>query len=180
VEQPAQRLRKGVSEKRAGGAESPRSGDRRARTMDALRRMARLFDAAFHIPGTRITFGLDPLLGLIPGIGDLASPVLTIAIIWQAWQLRVPKVVMARMALNALIDAGLGAIPIAGDVFDFAWKATEWNMALLERHAMPGRRASSFDYVFVIVCTLVVGLAALLPIVIIWLGIAWLRHAFAR
>ena len=150
------------------------------RSLQALRRWARLFDAAFRIPGTQITFGLDPLLGLIPGIGDLASPLLTIAILWQAWQLRVPKVVLARMVLNALIDAGVGAIPVIGDAFDFAWKATEWNMALLDRHAMPGRPASSFDYLVVILCTLFVVLAALLPIVIVWLGITWLRHALGH
>jgi hypothetical protein len=157
--------------------ERPRIEDRRARNFDALRRMARLFDAAFRIPGTNITFGLDPLLGLIPGIGDLASPVLTMAMLWQAVQFRVPKVVLARMVLNSLIDAGIGAIPLLGDLFDFAWKANEWNMALLERHAMAGRPATSFDYLFVILCIVFVALIALVPLVVLWLGLEWLHRS---
>jgi len=143
---------------------------RNQRSLDGLRRLARLFDAAFRIPGTQIRFGIDPLIGLVPGIGDLASPLLTVAILWQAAKLRVPRVVLARMVLNALIDAGVGAIPVAGDLFDFAWRATEWNMALLERHAMPGQRATSADYLFVIICVLFVVLAAMIPLLVLWLG----------
>ncbi len=138
--------------------------------------MARLFDAAFRIPGTQITFGLDPLLGLIPGIGDLASPLLTLAMLWQAAKMRVPKIVLARMVFNALIDAGVGAIPVLGDLFDFAWRSSEWNMALLERHAMPGRPATSFDYLFVILCVLVVAAAALLPLLMLWAFLNWLHR----
>ena len=151
--------------------------DRNQRSLDALRRLSRLFDAQFRVPGTDIRFGIDPIIGLVPGIGDLASPLLTIAMIWQAARLRVPRVVLARMVLNALIDAGVGAIPVVGDLFDFAWRATEWNMALIERHAMPGRPPSSGDYLFVIVCVLVVAVAAALPIVTAWAIIVWLRGA---
>lgn len=151
------------------------TGEQGQRSLDALRRLARLFDSAFRIPGTRMTFGLDPLLGLIPGIGDLASPVLTLGILWHAAMLRVPKIVLVRMVLNALIDAVGGAVPIVGDLFDFGWKATEWNMALLERHATPGGHATSSDYVFVILCVMVVVVAAMLPFVVLWLGFEWLR-----
>jgi hypothetical protein len=150
---------------------------RHQRSLERLRRWAQLFDAAFRIPGTEFRFGLDPLVGLVPGIGDLASPLLTIAILWQAAQLRVPKIVLARMVLNALIDAGVGAIPVVGDAFDFAWRANEWNMALLERHAMAGRPATSGDYLFVSLCVLFVIAAALLPLVVIWLGVHWLLTA---
>jgi hypothetical protein len=143
---------------------------RNRRSLDGLRRLARLFDSAFRIPGTQITFGIDPLIGLVPGLGDLASPLLTVAILWHAAKLRVPKVVLARMVLNALIDAGVGAIPVAGDLFDFAWRATEWNMALLERHAMPGQRATSADYLFVSICVLIVALGAMIPLLVLWLG----------
>jgi hypothetical protein len=142
-----------------------------------LRRLARLFDSAVRVPGTGITIGLDPLLGLIPGIGDLATPILSLAILWHAATVRVPRVVLARMVLNALIDAGIGAIPIAGDLFDFAWKANEWNMALLERHAVPGRPPSSGDYLFVVLCCLVVALAALLPLVLTWWVVHWLARS---
>jgi hypothetical protein len=138
--------------------------------------MARLFDAQFRVPGTEIRFGIDPLIGLVPGIGDLASPLLTIGILWQAARLRVPKIVLVRMVINALIDSLAGAVPVIGDLFDFAWKATEWNMALLERHAMPGRPATSGDYLFVVLCFGVVGAAALLPILVLWAGVEWVRQ----
>lgn len=148
------------------------------RGLDLLRRWARLFDSAFRIPGTQITFGLDPILGLIPGIGDLASPVLSLFFIWHGARLRVPKVVLARMVLNALIDAGVGALPVVGDLFDVAWKANDWNLALLERHAMPGTRPSSGDWLFVILCAAVVIVVALVPIMLLWLGLTWLELHF--
>ena len=154
--------------------------DRDQRSLELLRRWARLFDAAFRIPGTEFHFGIDPLIGLFPGIGDLATPLLTIFILWQAARLRVPKVVLARMVLNALIDAGVGAIPVIGDAFDFAWRSNEWNMALLERHALPGRAATSADYLFVSLCVLVVFMAALLPIVMLVLLYHWMHTLAAR
>ena len=157
---------------------SPRRGDRRATNLDALRRIARLFDGQFRIPGTQIRFGIDPLIGLVPGIGDLASPLLTVAILWHAAALRVPKVVLTRMVINGLVDAGAGAIPVVGDLFDFGWKATEWNMALLERHAMPGRPPTSGDYLFVTLCVLVIAVAAVIPIVTAWAFVVWLRGVF--
>ena len=141
------------------------------RNLELLRRWARIFDSAFRIPGTNMRFGIDPLIGLVPGVGDLASPILSMFMVWHGARLRVPKVVLARMVLNALIDVAAGIVPVVGDLFDFGWKATAWNLALLERHAMPGQRASSGDYVFVILCLVLLAAAALLPIVLlIWLG----------
>jgi len=144
------------------------------RGLQLLRRWARLFDSAFRIPGTEITFGLDPILGLVPGIGDLASPVLSLFMVWHAAKLRVPKVVIARMVINALVDAAVGVIPVVGDLFDFAWKATESNLALLERHAMPGTPPRSSDWLFVILCSLVLIVVAVLPLLLLWIGFAWL------
>jgi hypothetical protein len=148
-----------------------RGGNQRG--LELLRRWARIFDSAFRIPGTRITFGLDPIIGLIPGIGDLSSPIFSLFIIWHAAKLRVPRVVIARMVLNALIDGLVGAIPLVGDLFDFAWKASAWNLALLERHAMPGTPARRSDWIFVALCVGVVVVVALIPLVLaVWL----LRH----
>ena len=146
------------------------------RGLDLLRRWARLFDSAFQIPGTNIRFGIDPIIGLVPGVGDLASPVLSLFMIWHGAKLGVPKIVLARMAFNALIDGLSGVVPVVGDLFDFGWKATEWNLALLERHAMPGQRATSFDYLFVILCCLVVVAVAVLPILLILWGFTWLEQ----
>jgi hypothetical protein len=137
--------------------------------LDLLRRWARVFDSAFRIPGTQITFGLDPLLGLIPGVGELASPIFSLFFIWHGVRLRVPKIVLARMLLNALIDAGIGAVPILGDLFDFAWKSNAWNLALLERHAMPGTKPARGDWLFVGICAIVLLAIAVLPIVVAYL-----------
>jgi hypothetical protein len=150
------------------------------RGLDALRRWARIFDSAVRIPGTRITFGLDPILGLVPGLGDVASPVFSLFFLWHGLRLGVPKVVFARMVFNVLIDTAVGAIPVAGDFFDFGWKANAWNLALLERHAMPGRRATSSDWLVVILCTLAVVIVALVPILVLaWLGFS-LGRLFAK
>jgi hypothetical protein len=142
------------------------------RNLHSLRRWAALFDHAFRVPGTNIRFGLDPILGLVPGIGDLATPALSVLILIHGARVRVPKVVLARMVLNALIDFGVGAIPVAGDLFDFAWKSNDWNLALLERHARPGARPTRGDWIFVIACVVVVLLAAIVPLVIV----VWLLH----
>ena len=146
------------------------------RGLELLRRWARIFDSAFRVPGTQIRFGIDPILGLVPGIGDLASPVLSLFMIWQGARLRVPKIVLARMVFNALIDAIAGVVPFAGDLFDFGWKATAWNLALLEKHAMPGQRATSGDYLFVILCSAVLIAAALIPLLLIVALGAWLER----
>jgi hypothetical protein len=141
------------------------------RGLDMLRRWTRIFDSAFRIPGTRITFGLDPILGLIPGLGDVASPVLSLFFLWHGLRLGVPKVVFARMVFHALIDTAVGAIPLVGDLFDFGWKANAWNLALLERHAVPGRRPTSGDWLVVGLCSLTVLTLALVPILLLtWLG----------
>jgi hypothetical protein len=140
-------------------------------TTETLRRLSSLFDSAFRIPGTRFRFGLDPILGLVPGLGDMASPVLALLLIWQATRRRVPKAVLTRMVINALVDAGVGAIPVAGDLFDFVWKANEWNLALLERHSRPGTRASTGDWLFLSLCALILlGLALLPVLVVLWIG----------
>ncbi|HXH06260.1 MAG TPA: DUF4112 domain-containing protein, partial [Vicinamibacterales bacterium] len=106
--------------------------------LDDLRRLARLLDAAVRIPGTRIRVGLDPLVGLIPGLGDVVSPLFTGLVLVHAWRRRVPAVVMARMLVNAGLDALLGAVPVVGDAADIFWKAASANVRLLERHAEPG------------------------------------------
>ena len=144
----------------------------------ALRRFAELLDSAFVVPGTTYRIGLDPIVGLVPWIGDLVSPLFTVVLLWQARDVRVPKVVLGRMMFNAAVDAIVGAVPLVGDLFDFGWKATEWNMTLLERHAMPGRRPTSGDYLFVILCIAIVVVTAMIPILVVWFGIEWIgSHA---
>jgi uncharacterized protein DUF4112 len=129
-----------------------------------LRVWAELLDSRFRIPGTQIRFGIDPLLSLIPGLGDIASPVFTILLLGQGLRQRVPKVIMARMLVNAFLDALIGAVPIAGNVADIFWRANNWNLQLLERHAQPGRPPSTADYLFLCIVALVFGLLIAIPV----------------
>jgi hypothetical protein len=140
----------------------------------ALRNMARLLDSAFRVPGTSRTFGLDPILGLVPGLGDLVSPIFTIGILWQAHDLGVPRVVLLHMIGNVAIDALVGAVPFLGDLFDFAWKSNDMNMALLDQHALEERSASRGDWFFVLGLSLIVVLLAAVPFVFLWLLISTL------
>ena len=135
-----------------------------------MRGVSRLLDSAFEIPGTSYRVGLDPIIGLVPWVGDLVSPLFTIALLWQAREMALPRVVQTRMLINVAIDAIVGAIPIAGDLFDFAWKANDMNMALLERHALSSRRASVGDWFFVAGIIIALLIIAALPVVIaVWL-----------
>ena len=137
------------------------------RTLEALRRVAQLLDSAVVVPGTSYRVGLDPILGLLPGLGDLVSPVFAIALLWQARQLAIPRVVQLRMIFNVAVDTLIGVVPFIGDLFDFAWKANDMNMALLERYAYEERRAGAGDWVFVIGLILLVLIIATLPFVVL-------------
>ena len=100
----------------------------------ALRRFAFWMDEAFTIPGTRFHIGADALLGLIPGIGDIIGGVLSTWIIAGALRHRVPARVIMRMVFNIVLDLLFGAIPVAGDAFDFLYEENMMNMRLLEKH----------------------------------------------
>jgi hypothetical protein len=141
-----------------------------ARSLEALRSVSQLLDSAFQVPGTSYRVGLDPILGLIPGLGDLVSPLFTIGILLQARRLRVPKIVQARMLVNVAIDSVLGIVPLVGDLFDFAWKANNLNMALLERHAYEERPPEPGDWAFVTLMIALVAALAIVPLVLVgWL-----------
>ena len=96
--------------------------------------LARLLDSSIPVPGTSWKIGLDPIVGLIPGIGDLIGAVLSGYIILEAVRAEIPTFTLARMLMNVGIDTLLGAVPALGDVFDAAWKSNMMNVALLERH----------------------------------------------
>jgi hypothetical protein len=144
--------------------------------MEALRKISHLLDSAFLIPGTSFRIGLDPILGLVPWIGDLVSPLFTIAILWEARDLGVPRVVQMRMIFNVAIDALTGVVPVVGDLFDFAWKSNDMNLALLEEHAEYELPASRSDWAFVLLMTLLLVVVAVVPLLIL----AWLGAMLAR
>lgn len=142
--------------------------------LERLRRWSDLLDQAFRVPGTNIRFGWDVIVGLVPGIGDLSSPIFGALILVQAYRLRVPRLVQARMVINAIVDALLGLVPGIGNVADVFWKANSWNMRLLERHARPGVPHSRFDALFVWTVLALLLVLALVPVVLTALVTAWL------
>ena len=107
---------------------------RTKRDISDLEKLAALLDAQFGIPGTPFRFGLDGLLGLIPGIGDGAGALLSLYIVFKARSLGAPTGLVARMLLNVGVDSVVGAIPVAGDLFDLAFKANKRNVGLLKKH----------------------------------------------
>ena len=102
--------------------------------IERLRAFSRLLDNAFVIPGTRYRFGLDALIGLVPGLGDAVSSVFSGYIILQASRMGAPRSVVTRMIANVALDTLVGWVPILGDLFDVAWKSNLKNVALLETH----------------------------------------------
>ena len=145
-----------------------------ARTLAALRKWSVFLDSAFRVPGTNLTFGFDPILGLIPGLGDLTTPFFAALLLLHAVRLRIPRVVQVRMLINAAIDLAIGVIPLLGDFFDFGWKANVRNLALLERYARPGTTASRGDWLFVLGVIGVLAAVAVIPL----LFTAWLLSRF--
>ena len=140
------------------------------------RRLSALLDNAIRIPGTDLRIGLDPILGaLLPELGDALTAVLSLALLGVAFRQRVPKLVLARMLINIAIDALLGAVPVVGDIFDFAFKANEKNLALIERHrGDQATRASLGDWLVVSGVALAALVLALVPIVVGVMLVAYL------
>lgn len=151
------------------GGSLPQSTDR-TRILFA-RFLADLLDQRFTIPGTSIRIGLDPILGLIPGIGDALANIAGSAILLIATQFNVPKIVLIRMGLNVAGNALIGAIPIIGDIFSIWFRSNARNADLLERYAATGtRRAGLNDWLFVIGIIAAVVLIVVGTIVsIVWL-----------
>jgi len=108
--------------------------------VERLRRVARLLDSKFRFPGTRLRFGADALLGLVPGLGDAATAAISLYILAEAARLGVGLPTLMRMAWNVAVDFGLGAVPLLGDVFDLFWKSNLRNVELLEAALEKRRR----------------------------------------
>jgi hypothetical protein len=122
----------------------------RARQIDQLRQWSRFMDSAYR-------FGWDPIVGLVPGLGDFATASFSTLVVFRAFRLGVPRVVLIRMVLNILIDLVVGAVPVIGDLFDVAWKSNSMNFALLERHERANVKPTSGDWAIVLLAFVVVG-----------------------
>lgn len=108
-----------------------------------LDRLAWFMDANFRIPGTKIRFGADQLVGLIPGVGDLTGGAVQAALILMAiYYYKLPKSVIVRMVLNSVLDTTVGAVPVVGDLFDVAFKANMRNVRLLREASAKTRGAT--------------------------------------
>lgn len=149
--------------------------DRRRRRVDATRRhvaaLAWLLDESFALPGTRHRFGIGPLIGLLPVVGDMVGAVAGSYIVLRAIQAGLPRVVIAQMSFNVLLNALVGVVPIAGDAFDFLYKSNTRNLRLFERHALDPTRSTRGSWIFF---GLVVGLlvAFLVVAVVVLVAIA--------
>jgi|TARA_B100001094_G_scaffold131320_1_gene127166 hypothetical protein len=99
-----------------------------------LRQLSKNLDESFTIPGTNIKFGMDALLGLVPGGGDLVSGVFSLYMLRAAIKMKLPKRAIISMLLNILLDTTIGIIPVAGDIFDIFWKSNKRNLKIIEKH----------------------------------------------
>lgn len=108
-----------------------RDPSKRAGAIARLRGLAWLLDTSIRVPHTNFKIGLDPIIGLIPGIGDVLGAILSALIVREAWRLGVPKRMAARMLFNVLVELVVGTVPLIGDLFDAAWKANVRNLKLM-------------------------------------------------
>jgi hypothetical protein len=129
--------------------------------------LAKMLDMTVKIPGTSLYLGLDPLIGLIPGIGDALANLIGTIILGLATRLRVPRIVLARMSLNLLINGTVGAIPIAGDLFSVWFRSHARNAVLLREAAMKPDRETQPDWFYV--GGIVGGTAALVLLAIVFM-----------
>ncbi len=130
----------------------------------------------FRVPGTRIRFGVDGLIGLVPGAGDVVAGLLSLVIPLAAWVRGAPYVAIARMAANLGIGVLIGSIPLAGDAFDIAWKANRRNYRLLKRHLGQPRRHTWRDWAFLLLLAAMMGLVLATPLVLLVWICMWLAH----
>ena len=117
-----------------------------------FRWIALLMDDLIRVPGTQFRFGIDPLLGLIPGLGDTGAALVSALALIQAARNGLPKIILARMAVNILLNEIIGIVPGIGDAFSFWFKSNARNHALLKRHLAAGsavRKAGRGDWIFV-------------------------------
>ena len=145
---------------------------------DTLRGLEILLDEAFRIPFTRFRFGIDGIIGLVPGLGDVVAGILSLVIPIAAWTRGVPYVALARMAVNLGIGVLVGSIPVLGDAFDIAFKPNRRNYQIMQRHLGQPRRHTWKDWVFLgaLVCALI--LVFTIPIAVFIWSLFWINHHF--
>lgn len=140
---------------------------KKAPDLSDLNTLARVMDAQFRIPGTQIRFGIDGIIGLIPGVGDFVSFIISAYILSVARKNGASGFVMSRMVFNVTIDALIGSIPLLGDLFDIGFKANQRNMRLLQQHFNEGRhRGSARKFV----------IPLMIAMVVVFVGCIWICY----
>ena len=149
-----------------------------------LELLARWMDGVFRVPGVGWRFGLDAILGLLPGVGDTASSVASLYILTAAHRYGVTRATLLRMALNVVLDTTVGALPLVGDIFDVYWKSNQRNVALLNRHmlAAPSEQGKlqRSDRWFVVLLVTLLALLMIGSIVVAALLFTWFVGAVAQ
>ena len=154
----------------------PEEKEKRSELEPLFRWLALIMDNFLRVPGTNFRFGLDPIMGLLPGLGDTGSAVISAMALIAAARRGLPKILLARMSLNILINEAVGIIPILGDAFSFWFKSNARNYELLRKHTAAPRRSTSSDWIFVAGI-----LGALFLILVVSLAFSfWLLYALAR
>ncbi len=142
--------------------------------------LSRVLDTWFRIPGTNIRFGLDGIVGFIPGIGDVLGGLASCIIVLAAYFRGVPLITIARMVVNLAIEVGVGLVPVLGNLFDIGWRANRRNYHLLERSLAASRRDTRRDWLFMGLLGVGLLFLAMLPfLLLLWVGGSLLRELHA-
>ncbi len=129
--------------------------------------LSRILDTWFRVPGTNIRFGLDGIIGLIPGIGDVLGGLASCIIVLAAYVRGAPPITILRMVVNVAVEVLVGTVPVLGDLFDIAWRANRRNYHLLERTLLTGRRDTWRDWLFMGLLAVVLMAMALVPFLVL-------------
>lgn len=163
----------------AAGALSPERRHTQVEIEQSLDQLSRWMDGLFRVPGTSWRFGLDAIVGLIPGIGDTATTIVSFYILAAGVRYRVSKATLLRMGVNIGVDYIFGAIPVLGDLFDTAWKSNQKNVELLRRRAtvsaeeVRSGRLSDWLFVGLVMLCLLALLAGSITLAFYLLSLAW-------
>ncbi|BAZ16437.1 hypothetical protein NIES4071_83140 [Calothrix sp. NIES-4071] len=145
--------------------------------LQSLRKLSDLWDRSLGVPGTSFKVGLESLVGLLPVGGDFIGILMSVYIVFQAIQFKLPKTVLAKMIFNIVIDGAVGSIPILGDIFDTTWKANTKNVNLLEAHVREPVKSRQKDEWFINIVLVVLVLILIGIIALFGFGI-WLAVRF--
>lgn len=153
-------------------------GRRSSLSDETLDQITTVLDECFRIPGTRFRFGVDALVGLIPGLGDVIGGFLSLILVVAGWVRGVPKIALAHMVVNIGIDVVVGAVPFLGDGFVAWWKVNRRNFNLLMRHqrAIDPRKEAAKDWLFFLALAALAILFVVVWIAAIWLLVWWIRR----